>query len=254
MRVLFIDIETRYMELGGWGAYDQNFSPKQIIKDWCIIAFAAQWMDSDEMIYMDNRNKSVDDDKHLCKVLWKLLDEADIVCGHNSNRFDLPKINARMVKHGLKPYSSVRKLDTCSIAKRLFGFTFNKLEYLAEYLNVKYKKLTVRKYDGFSLWRECVNGNLDAWNEMERYNKRDVLAQKEVYFKLIPWDKGLNFHYEDGACSACGTNDWRYKGHVYKESGIYKRYRCKNCGKNVHAKKNLLTVEQKKKLKTGVAR
>ena len=49
------------------------------------------------------------------------------------------------------------------IAKECFGFTSNKLEYMTDKLCKKYKKLKHGKYAGFELWKECLHGNMDAW-------------------------------------------------------------------------------------------
>jgi hypothetical protein len=35
------------------------------------------------------------DDKDLCAVLHRLMDEADIICAHNGDAFDIKKINSR---------------------------------------------------------------------------------------------------------------------------------------------------------------
>jgi hypothetical protein len=35
--------------------------------------------------------------------MWKLLDRADVVVGHNADKFDVRKGNARFIAHGLPP-------------------------------------------------------------------------------------------------------------------------------------------------------
>lgn len=42
VKTLYLDIESSYMLLAGFGLYDQNFTPDQIIKDWHIISVS--WM------------------------------------------------------------------------------------------------------------------------------------------------------------------------------------------------------------------
>ena len=57
------------------------------------------------------------------------------------------------------------------------------------------------------MWSECMKGNLDAWKEMEAYNKLDVLVLQEVYHRLKKWDDSINydvFHDElDNVCPDC---------------------------------------------------
>ena len=57
----------------------------------------------------------------------------------NDIRFDVPKLKARMIIKGFKPFSSFKQIDTCVIAKKTFGFTSNKLEYMTDKLCTKYK-------------------------------------------------------------------------------------------------------------------
>lgn len=52
----------------------------------------------------------------------------------------------------------------------------------------KYKKLKHKKFPGHELWKECLKGNKEAWNEMRKYNIHDVLATEELYNVLKQWD------------------------------------------------------------------
>jgi DNA polymerase III epsilon subunit-like protein len=47
----------------------------------------------------------------VVKKLHGLLNQADIVIGHNSDKFDLKKVAARCIYHGLKPISPVKTID-----------------------------------------------------------------------------------------------------------------------------------------------
>ena len=158
------------------------------------------------MIYEDvrgQRNKR--DDSKIIKGIWKLMDEADIIVGQNSKSFDIKKLNARFVINGMQPPTPYRQLDTKVMAKKAFGFTSNKLEYMADKLCTKYKKLKHKNFIGHELWSECLKGNLKAWVEMEKYNKHDVLALEELYDKLLAWDNSINFNtyhkMHDNICS-----------------------------------------------------
>jgi uncharacterized protein YprB with RNaseH-like and TPR domain len=41
--------------------------------------------------------RSKHDDKDLCGLLHRLMDEADIICAHNGDAFDIKKINSRLI-------------------------------------------------------------------------------------------------------------------------------------------------------------
>jgi uncharacterized protein YprB with RNaseH-like and TPR domain len=242
-KILFYDIETAPILGHVWGLWQNDVGLNQIESDWYILSFAAKWAGKKEVIYHDqSKVKNIEDDSKLLKKLWKLLNEADIVVGHNSNSFDNKKVNARFALMGMKPPSSYRTIDTKLVAKRHFKFTSNKLAYLTDKLCTKYKKLNHAKFSGFSLWKECLAGNKKAWAEMEKYNKYDVLSLEELYEKLIPWDKSINFSvYNDGSsvCS-CGSTHFQKNGYYYTKTGKFQRHRCVDCGSEFKEGKNML--------------
>lgn len=233
VNILLYDIEISPVLGHVWALWDQNVGLNQINKDWHLLSWSAKWFGEKEIMYADQRKKKdIENDKAILKELWKLLDKADIVITQNGIKFDTKKVNARFIYHGMQPPSSYRQIDTYRIAKKYFGFTSNKLEYLAKHLKVNHKKLTVRKFDGFELWKQCLAGNQAAWREMEKYNKRDVIVLEEVYKRLIPWDNSINFSiYFNGpdVCS-CGSRDWKKNGWKYTNLGKYQRYKCLKCG------------------------
>lgn len=256
-KILLLDIETAPILAYCWGLWDQTMALNQIKTDWHVLSWAAKWLDSNEMMYMDQRKaKNIEDDKITLEGIWKLLNEAEIVVTQNGDRFDLKKLNARFILNGMQPPSSFKSIDTLKLARKYFGFTSNKLEYLSKKLNVKYKKQDHKKFPGFELWKECLAGNIEAWKEMEKYNRYDVLSLEEVYKKLIPWGSPVNFNVyhdtENSVCS-CGGADFRKNGFCYSKSGKYQRYECKQCGselKDSGKGKNLLSKEKIKSLKT----
>src|ERR1700722_931483 len=186
-KVLIIDIETTPILAHVWSIWDQNVGLNQIQQDWKIMSFAAKWLDSKRVEQLDTQKFS---ERPLLDHLWFLLDRADIVVGQNSRQFDIKKIYARFVQHGMKPPSSFQQIDTKLLAKKYFAFTSNSLEYMSDKLNKKYKKLKHKDFPGMDLWTECLKGNKKAWAAMKEYNIFDVLATEELYKKLIPYDNG----------------------------------------------------------------
>jgi len=251
-KILVVDIETSPIEAYVWGLYDQNVSLNQIQKDWRIISWAAKWLDEKNVMQYD-LSGGLDEADILCK-LWWLFNEADIVIGQNSKQFDVKKINARFIQHGMKPPSSFQQIDTKLLAKKHFGFTSNSLEYMSDKLCKKYKKLKHKKFPGMELWTECLKGNKKAWKAMAEYNIFDVLATEELYKKLAPWGVGINFNVyygdEDARCT-CGSEDFRKNGYAYSATGKFQRYYCKKCGAELKSRQNLI---KNKKLLTTVKR
>ncbi len=251
-KVLFFDVETAPILGYVWGLFDQNVALNQVHTDWHLLSWSAKWLDSKEVLYMDQRGvKDVTNDRKILEGLWKLLNSADIVVTQNGKKFDSKKVNARFIHHGMKPPSSYKHIDTLQIAKKHFGFTSNKLAYMTDKLCTKYKKLEHKKFPGFELWKECLKGNVVAWNEMRKYNKHDVLSLEELYSKLIAWDSTVNFnlyHNSTMTFCSCGSQEWASNGFFYSSMGKFQRYRCKKCGAEGRAGKNLLDKDKRDSL------
>jgi DNA polymerase elongation subunit (family B) len=201
---------------------------------------------------MDQRGVSnIQNDTKLLKGIWKLLDEADIIITQNGKRFDEKKLNARFILSGMKPPSTFKHIDTKQIASRHFAFTSNRLEYLSEKLCAT-KKLKHHKFPGHLLWVECLKGNVKAFQEMERYNKHDVIALEELYLKLAPWTPLPNHNLYrtglDNICSACQSANLVKNGFRFTSSGKYQRFTCYDCGAEVRGNQNLLDKNKRKAL------
>lgn len=251
-KILFIDIETKPILAQVWRLWDQNVGLNQIEQDWSILSFCAKWKGTEEVIYMDlSGQDDYEDDSVLLDSLWRLLNEADFVVGQNSKRFDVKKINARFILNGLPKPSSFRQIDTLEIAKRQFGFTSNKLEYMTDKLCTVYKKKTHQKFAGHRLWAECLKGNPEAWAEMKDYNIYDVLSLEELYDILSSWDDKLpNFDvYVDGILD---MSVWVEDGFHYSNFGKYQRYRNTITGVQRRSRVNELSKEKRQTLLSNI--
>src|ERR1044071_7162529 len=102
-KILIIDIETSPLITMVWKLGKQYVNSANMLEDWHIMAFSAKWLNDsvNKLIYMETRDKN---DYPLLKKLWELFNEADIVVTQNGRSFDEPKIKARMMLHGFKPY------------------------------------------------------------------------------------------------------------------------------------------------------
>lgn len=261
-KVLLFDIETAPILAYVWSIWEQNVGLNQIKSDWHIISWSAKWLGDSpsKIMYKDQRGaKKIEDDKDLLQGIWELLNEADIVITQNGKQFDSKKLNARFIMNGMKPPSPYKHIDTRELARKHFGFTSNKLEYMTDKLCVKYKKLKHSEFGGFELWRECLAGNIKAWKEMEKYNKYDVLSLEELYTKLAPWDRTIDFNLYTGdsdiKCN-CGSAKFQKRGFNFTPSGKFQRYQCQGCGawsSDKGAKNNLLTKDKRASLKGKAA-
>jgi len=215
-----------------WRFFKENISAKQVKSHGHIMSFAAKWLGEGEVFYEENRKE---DDRRIVSRLCELLHEADVVVAHNGDEFDLKQIRARAVVHGIKPPAPVKTVDTYKVAKREFGFPSNSLEYLTGVLNCNVKKGGHKKFPGFELWKECLAGNDEAWEEMKLYNIDDVLSLEELYKKLRPWDTkhpnvSIVAESEEPLCPKCGGKHIQFRGYAYSSVGKFHRIQCQDCG------------------------
>lgn len=231
-KVLTLDIETSLMTAYIFQVGEQRVNVDQVKEDWYIMCFSAKWLNKPGLIYKETRTKN---DKQVVKALRHLLEEADIVITQNGKRFDGPKIEARMQIHRMLPPSPYKHLDTYLVTKP-YAHTSHKLSYLTDKLNDTHSKASHSKFPGLSLWIECSKGNKEAWIEMQKYNKKDVLATEELYLNIKPW---INASYpsavvpiEDAvSCVSCHSYKLRSLGIKKTLAGKYRRYICTLCGK-----------------------
>lgn len=236
-KVLIFDIETSPVLAYVWGLRDQNIGLNQIYKDWYVIAFAAKWLGepASKTRYMDLRGyKDRENDKPLLKAMWELLNEADIVITQNGRNFDSKKLNARFIIQGMCPPSPYKHWDTLELSRKVAKFTSNKLEYITDKVNKKYKKLLHKNFPGFELWAECLKNNPAAWKEMKTYNIHDVLATEEFYINTRAWaPPSFPGVYTGDAlenCGTCGADRLVYNGYYVNKKNKYKRVHCMDCG------------------------
>jgi len=232
-KILILDIETAPIRAFVWRLWKQNVYLDQIISDWFMLTWAAKWLLEEGVLSnkLTPEDARTENDFRIVENLWHLLNQADIVIAHNGEQFDIPKIKARFIVHGLPPTTFYQQVDTKKVAKKEFGFSSNKLEALARTFGLEGKSNT-----DFTLWSACLDGNLDALAYMELYNKQDVVLLEEVYLILRPYIKAHpNYNlFLDGdspVCPHCGGSDLVFAGYYYfTPTGKYKNYRCLHCG------------------------
>jgi hypothetical protein len=175
--------------------------------------------------YKRNRH----DDKALCGVLHGLMDQADIVCAHNGDSFDIKKINSRLITNGFKPPSPFKTIDTLKAARRAFKFDSNKLDNIGRYLNEGRKIPNT----GAALWRGVVDGEPAAWSTMRKYCRMDTELLARVYERIKPWmptHPNMNLYDDGGCCPTCQSNNVQKRGVMVKLSSRRHRFHCQDCG------------------------
>jgi predicted RNA-binding Zn-ribbon protein involved in translation (DUF1610 family) len=234
-KIGLIDIETAPIKGNVWGLFDQNVGINQIDTEWSILSFTYKPLGGKKssIVYRDTSGDPRND-KDIVQELWDIMHDHDFLIAQNGKRFDMKKMRARMIMHGMLPPSPVQVIDTLLMARQVASFTSNKLEWLSTYLS-NIKKSSHKEFPGFELWTGCLEDNPRAWRAMEKYNVTDVTSMEQVYLKLRPWVTGHPnvAAYTDSekiACPRCGSHALREDGMKRTNVSAYKRYQCNSCG------------------------
>ena len=221
-----------------WQMWETNIL--SVVQPVTVLCMGWKWLGDKEVNikaqpdYPGYKGGVVDDSK-LVVDLWKVLDEADVVLGHNSDSFDIKILNARFVANGLNAPSDYKTIDTLKVAKKYFKFSSNSLNELGQYLKEGKKAPT----GGFETWVKCMEGDPAAWDRMKKYNIRDVELLERVYLKLRPYianHPNLNViappkvKQTEFACSTCQSTNTVKRGFSVTKMGRYQRYQCQDCG------------------------
>ncbi|WP_101690722.1 ribonuclease H-like domain-containing protein [Dysgonomonas massiliensis] len=238
-KVLLFDIETAPMRAYVWGHWKNNIALNQVISNTYVLCWSAKWLGHDNVIsgVLTPDEAIKEDDKRIVSDLWHLLNEAEIVIGHNIERFDIPRMNSRFIIHGLQRPSTYKTVDTLRVVRKQFGFNSNRLDALAGYFGLDHKLHT-----SFELWSESMGGSEDSLKYMSEYCDRDVTLLEEVYLILRPWisghaNIGLYFDANKHICPNCGSTDLTEEKPYYTTVGRYQTFRCK-CGAISRVKKS----------------
>lgn len=220
-KILLLDIETSALTVRTWGLYEQNAIKK--VKPCTILSVAYQWLGSKtQVLACDNLTE-----KQLLLKLYKLLDEAEIVVAHNGDSFDIKKINSRFITHKIPPPSPYRTIDTKKEFKKVAAFDSNSLNNLGLDLGEGEKI----KHRGFDMWEGCEAGNKRDWDDMKRYNKKDVDLLARIYLRIRPWMKNHPDLRESlTICPKCSSDKIQSRGISRNKVRVYRRLQCQSCG------------------------
>lgn len=172
-------------------------------------------------------------DGMLAKV-WDVFDQADVVYGHNVDRFDGRKLNTEWRDLGMPAPSPVKYVDTLKEARKVFGDESFRLDALCERVGVISK---TDKYE-IEVARNAVAGDKAAQRRITSYCKGDVNASEAFVDRLRGW---IPSHPHNVAgtiddrptCNQCWGDNLERNGIKLAQQISYTLYRCKDCGANV---------------------
>ena len=231
-KILIFDIETAPMEIYAWGLYKQHPGIQQVIKDWSLLSWSAKWLFDSNIISRKVTGKEAfnRDDTNILPELWELINQADILVGHNIQSFDIRKVNLRFALMGLMPPMPYRVIDTYKTARRVFNSASFKMDYLNKIFG-----LDMKDNAPYEWWKGAAEGDDECIAKMAAYNETDVRINEELYLKIRPWIKshpnlGLYINTEETVCTYCTNENLTWGGHYYTPAGKYRTFRCDSCG------------------------
>ena len=241
MKILTLDIETSPHLSAHFGRRNLFINPEATLEESRIITWAAKWHDKKQVMA---RNVWEDGQQLMMEHMWDLLDEADLVVGFNSRKFDIKRINAEFLQLDMAPPAPYAQVDLYQQACKHFNFSSMRLKHLLKELG-----LTPKLEDNadMELWvAACFLDDEKARTRMKKYNRQDVLSTEEFYDYMLGWIKphlnwGLFVDDEDDKpiCPNCGSKDLIKKGKEHTKVRTYQRYRCNECGAHHRGRRNI---------------
>lgn len=246
-KVLFIDVETSPTVAAVFGRFKQNIGQASVIREGGhLLTIAWKWLGESKVISerLTMLQAIEGNDLSLVTTLWDLVEQADVVIGHNINNFDLPVFKTRCVFNQLPAPRKVKTVDTLNLAKE-FRFNSNKLNSLCQALDLGAKIET----GGMSLWIRCIHGDDKALEEMEVYNRMDIDLLEELYMELRSYSsRHPNFAVELGdkiRCNVCCSDKVKPTGNLVSTNlSVFEEYSCE-CGSRFKTRQSITTKSQR---------
>lgn len=203
--ILYIDLEVSKSMLFNYGLRVPStyINPDDLLKESYIICWSASYVGSD-VIWSDcvtQKEAKKWDDSRILPRLQELMASADLLAGHNVDRFDVKRANTRFLVNSIEPVTDKKSLDTLKIARAKFAFESNRLDYISQ-------KLGFRPKDDIhnSDWIEIVTtGNEKTLKKVLKYNRGDVREGKKVLERLMSYSGKRDYY---GTVTLEGAPKW----------------------------------------------
>lgn len=169
-------------------------------------------------------------DKHLLKVMYPVLSQADMWVTWYGKRFDVPFVSTRLLEFGMSPLPPIPHLDGWEVARYRLKLHSNRLASISAFLNLD-DKTPVK----LNTWRDAATGHKPSIKYIIDHCRKDVEVLEQAYEKIKPFSKvHPNILLMDNitqACPTCGTKGkLQRRGEYISIKYRYHRYHCESCG------------------------
>ena len=226
-KVLFYDLEMFPGIYYGWSKFNPPF--QQIAKT-AINMISYKWAHRGKVqtikLTKKQHKENPRQEKVLIEKFLKVMNEADIIIGHNGDKFDFKKFNARVMKYGLNPVKKPRMFDTLKMVKREAAFDSHRLGDLCTELDIPTKIETEKNLF------VTAERDWEKYLDLVNYCEHDVIALEALYERIKPHSTPtFDFSGHNRACTSCGSVHIRKNGKYLLANGTeVARYRCNDCG------------------------
>jgi hypothetical protein len=193
----------------------------------------AKWYDRDTVIELAEWDKG-GRAKFLRKV-HRLLEQADIVVGHNVDNADIPWLKGDLhIEAGLPPLPPFKTVDTLKVLRREFksGVPFKGLDAFCQIAGIAAK---TDSYDRHAMER-AVEGSTADRERLTSYCTGDVVATQGLFDFLRPHIRNHPALFVDGkhamnVCNRCGSSETTPTAKRYVANVLtYTMLKCAECG------------------------
>lgn len=235
-------IEGDFWDLNGWKSTIGYRIPPDAVLQWPRTICAA-WR-----FYGSARTEFAsewdDGQAGMLQRIWDAYDRANVLYGHNVDRFDTKHLNTGWRDQGLPAPSLFKIVDTLTEARRTFGDESMQLVALTKRLGIDTK---TDKYS-VTVARAAVAGDKAAQRKLKAYNVGDVAASEALVDRLRGW---IPSHPHDLAgmnpgvptCNQCWGDNLAPNGERLAQVMAYPLFRCQDCGANVQGRSGRRVAE-----------
>jgi hypothetical protein len=223
-RILVLDIEWRPTKAYVWGPFKQFITDAAVVEDGGLLCVGAKFVgEKGVYIFSEWEHGHVE----MIRMAYELMEQADVIIGFNSDKFDIPKLLGEGVVHGIPPVAPTTSIDLYKAVKK-FGFFRNSLGFVAPFLGIG-KKMS---HEGMALWIKVINGDEKAQRRMARYCSQDVRLTERLYLKVRPYIRNHPYLGKARAsqCPSCGGSHSHSRGSIRTRFFEKQRLVCQDCG------------------------
>ena len=244
--LLWYDIETSPLLAYVWRLGEQEVRHHQLAKpgeSYGIICISYAWDDGKPAKTIDWGYEAQDTAK-VIREFDKVIKQADVAIGKNSDRFDVKHINTQRLLNNLAPLPEWMDYtdDLEKQLRKYFIFPSYSLDYVSKELGLGGKV----KME-FQDWVDIVEKkNRASFRKMCAYNRKDVEDTRTLWNKIAPHVRpkfNQATFYGDFRCINCGSQDLTKDGIRHRGKSSFQTFFCR--GHNGYAGRIPITDSEK---------